>query len=231
MRLSQSFPCAVSNVFFRVFFFFPGTPASHVRRVRVPSQASDVDQFLDDLFNPVLDQLSDARSLAASIKGSSPRSKSGDDRESPASREFAKTNKGGGGGRRTAGTGSPRQGVVDGRPDERQDERADHSRTGGVEPPLDLAMFARTVKGGGRGVASQQQVRCVYVRLRTCDARDGYGFSSRVTQSRYRCDVIMVGAVLGRRRRRYVVFPRFRVIRPWVVLVNRRPGKVRLDKE
>ncbi|XP_065213017.1 unconventional myosin-XV isoform X2 [Planococcus citri] len=43
--------------------------ASHVRRVRVPSQASDVDQFLDDLFNPVLDQLSDARSLAASIKG------------------------------------------------------------------------------------------------------------------------------------------------------------------
>lgn len=28
-----------------------------------------MDQFLDDLFNPVLDQLSDARSLAASIKG------------------------------------------------------------------------------------------------------------------------------------------------------------------
>jgi len=28
-----------------------------------------VDQFLDDLFNPVLDGLSDARSLAASIKG------------------------------------------------------------------------------------------------------------------------------------------------------------------
>ncbi|XP_039291022.1 unconventional myosin-XV [Nilaparvata lugens] len=45
--------------------------ASHVRRVRVPSQASDVDQFLDDLFSPVLDQLSDARSLAASIKGGS----------------------------------------------------------------------------------------------------------------------------------------------------------------
>ena len=48
--------------------------ASHVRRVRVPSQASDVDQFLDDLFMPVLDgnldELSDARSLAASIKGS-----------------------------------------------------------------------------------------------------------------------------------------------------------------
>lgn len=47
--------------------------ASHVRRVRVPSQASDVDQFLDELFNPVLDgnldELSDARSLAASIKG------------------------------------------------------------------------------------------------------------------------------------------------------------------
>ncbi|XP_018313717.1 unconventional myosin-XV isoform X2 [Mycetomoellerius zeteki] len=48
--------------------------ASHVRRVRVPSQASDVDQFLDELFMPVLDgnldELSDARSLAASIKGS-----------------------------------------------------------------------------------------------------------------------------------------------------------------
>lgn len=52
--------------------------ASHVRRVRVPSQASDVDQFLDELFMPVLDgnldELSDARSLAASIKGT------GDDR-------------------------------------------------------------------------------------------------------------------------------------------------------
>ena len=44
-----------------------------MRRVRVPSQASDVDQFLDDLFMPVLnsqlDELSDVRSLAASIKG------------------------------------------------------------------------------------------------------------------------------------------------------------------
>ncbi|KAH8240493.1 hypothetical protein KR038_007643 [Drosophila bunnanda] len=50
--------------------------ASHVRRVRVPSQASDVDQFLDDLFSPVLDgsldELSDARSLAASIRGGGP---------------------------------------------------------------------------------------------------------------------------------------------------------------
>lgn len=49
--------------------------ASHVRRVRVPSQASDVDQFLDELFSPVLDgsldELSDARSLAASIRGDS----------------------------------------------------------------------------------------------------------------------------------------------------------------
>ena len=50
--------------------------ASHVRRVRVPSQASDVDQFLDDLFMPVLDGniddgLSDARSLAASMRGGS----------------------------------------------------------------------------------------------------------------------------------------------------------------
>lgn len=48
--------------------------ASHVRQVRVPSQASDVDQFLDDLFMPVLDGnvddgLSDARSLAASMRG------------------------------------------------------------------------------------------------------------------------------------------------------------------
>ena len=47
--------------------------ASHVRRVRVPSQSSDVDQYLDDLFMPVLDgnidEFSDARSLAASIKG------------------------------------------------------------------------------------------------------------------------------------------------------------------
>ena len=47
--------------------------ASHVRRVRVPSHASDVDQYLDELFMPVLDanldELSDARSLAASIKG------------------------------------------------------------------------------------------------------------------------------------------------------------------
>lgn len=53
--------------------------ASHVRRVRVPSQASDVDQFLDDLFMPVLDgnldELSDARSLAASIKGGGEMSK------------------------------------------------------------------------------------------------------------------------------------------------------------
>lgn len=43
-----------------------------MRRVRVPSQASDVDQFLDDLFSPVLenlDDLSDARSLITSIKG------------------------------------------------------------------------------------------------------------------------------------------------------------------
>ena len=40
----------------------------------MPSQASDVDQFLDDLFMPVLDGniddgLSDARSLAASMRG------------------------------------------------------------------------------------------------------------------------------------------------------------------
>lgn len=56
--------------------------ASHVRRVRVPSQASDVDQFLDELFMPVLDgnldELSDARSLAASIKGTSEDRSQGD---------------------------------------------------------------------------------------------------------------------------------------------------------
>ncbi|KZC05600.1 Unconventional myosin-XV [Dufourea novaeangliae] len=56
--------------------------ASHVRRVRVPSQASDVDQFLDELFMPVLDgnldELSDARSLAASIKGTSDDRSQGD---------------------------------------------------------------------------------------------------------------------------------------------------------
>ncbi|XP_058837161.1 unconventional myosin-XV [Topomyia yanbarensis] len=54
--------------------------ASHVRRVRVPSQASDVDQFLDDLFSPVLDgsldELSDARSISTSIRGSRKNSKS-----------------------------------------------------------------------------------------------------------------------------------------------------------
>lgn len=47
-----------------------------MRRVRVPSnvdQFSDVDQYLDDLFSPVLDgsldELSDARSLSTSIRG------------------------------------------------------------------------------------------------------------------------------------------------------------------
>lgn len=47
--------------------------ASHVRRVRIPSGTSEVDQFLDDLFSPVLggnlDDLSDARSLASAIRG------------------------------------------------------------------------------------------------------------------------------------------------------------------
>lgn len=47
--------------------------ASHVRNVKIPSHMADLDQYLDDLFNPVLDgnldELSDARSLAASIKG------------------------------------------------------------------------------------------------------------------------------------------------------------------
>merc|ERR1719410_1311261 len=61
--------------------------ASHVRRVRVPSQASDVDQFLDDLFMPVLDGniddgLSDARSLAASMRGG------GDDEVSKATNQM-----------------------------------------------------------------------------------------------------------------------------------------------
>ncbi|XP_022256851.1 uncharacterized protein LOC111089173 [Limulus polyphemus] len=43
--------------------------SSHVRNVHVPSQTSDLDQYLDELFNPVLDgdvdEMSDARSLAA----------------------------------------------------------------------------------------------------------------------------------------------------------------------
>lgn len=116
--------------------------ASHVRRVRVPSQASDVDQFLDDLFNPVLDQLSDARSLAASIKGSS-KSKSIDDCESLDSRDFSKTIKGGG----------------DIRTSKKQTNLNDDTPTNDVEPWLDIAMFAKTLKGGGRGIASQQQVR------------------------------------------------------------------------
>ncbi|KAG5317858.1 MYO15 protein, partial [Pseudoatta argentina] len=66
--------------------------ASHVRRVRVPSQASDVDQFLDELFMPVLDgnldELSDARSLAASIKGSYDTRPSGDQTVSENLQEF-----------------------------------------------------------------------------------------------------------------------------------------------
>ncbi|XP_060860512.1 unconventional myosin-XV isoform X5 [Metopolophium dirhodum] len=117
--------------------------ASHVRRVRVPSQASDVDQFLDDLFNPVLDHMSDARSLAASIKGSS-KSKSVEDCESLDSRDFVKRIKGGGG----RSTGTSRASRSNESPS--QDEEFDPSS-------LDISMFARTVKGGGRGVASQQQ--------------------------------------------------------------------------
>jgi len=125
-----------------VNYFFGS--ASHVRRVRVPSQASDVDQFLDDLFNPVLDQLSDARSLAASIKGSS-KSKSVEDCESLDSRDFAKRIKGGGGGRSIESSRASRS-------------NESPSQDGDFEPSLDISMFARTVKGGGRGVASQQQV-------------------------------------------------------------------------
>ena len=47
--------------------------ASHVRGVKAPTHASELDEYLDQLFNPVLDgnldEMSDARSLAASIKG------------------------------------------------------------------------------------------------------------------------------------------------------------------
>lgn len=48
--------------------------AMHVRNLGMPSHASELDQYLDDLFNPVLDAqlddaMSDARSLAQSIKG------------------------------------------------------------------------------------------------------------------------------------------------------------------
>lgn len=119
----------------------------------MPSQASDVDQFLDDLFNPVLDQLSDARSLAASIKGGSSKSKSVDDCESLDSRDFAKTIKGGVGRR-----------VIEKTCDPATASNECPSQTGHVdtddEQSLDIDMFAKTVKGGGRGVASQQQVRC-----------------------------------------------------------------------
>lgn len=49
--------------------------ASHVRAIKVPQHNGDLDQYLDDLFNPMLDdaeldELSDARSLATSIRGS-----------------------------------------------------------------------------------------------------------------------------------------------------------------
>lgn len=48
--------------------------ASHVRNIRIPTHTSELDQYLDDLFSPVLDAnlddaMSDARSLAQSIKG------------------------------------------------------------------------------------------------------------------------------------------------------------------
>lgn len=48
--------------------------ASHVRGIKVPQNNGDLDQYLDDLFNPMLDEveldeLSDARSLATSIRG------------------------------------------------------------------------------------------------------------------------------------------------------------------
>lgn len=112
--------------------------------MRVPSQASDVDQFLDDLFNPVLDQLSDARSLAASIKGSS-KSKSIEDFESFDPRDFAQSIKGGG-----------RKINID-RPKFNEDNQ--HLEDEDVpKSSFDTSMFVKTIKGGGRGVASQQQV-------------------------------------------------------------------------
>lgn len=48
--------------------------ASHVRGIKVPQHNADLDQYLDDLFNPLLDdaeldEMSDARSLATSIRG------------------------------------------------------------------------------------------------------------------------------------------------------------------
>ncbi|XP_050539166.1 unconventional myosin-XV isoform X10 [Daktulosphaira vitifoliae] len=108
--------------------------ASHVRRVRVPSQASDVDQFLDDLFNPVLDQLSDARSLAASIKGSI-RCKSYEaiDDESLDPCEFSTSIKG-------------ENRCVDGVLGSNHNAHVD----------FDVKLLAKTIKGGGRGVTSQQ---------------------------------------------------------------------------
>lgn len=189
-------------MFFFVFFFLE--LASHVRRVRVPSQASDVDQYLDDLFNPVLDQLSDARSLAASIKGSSSRSKSVDDCESLDSREFAKTIKGGGS-RRIAETNSPLE-VVDERPDEK-DKRANDLQVGEVyELPLDVAMFAKTVKGGGRGVASQQQV---------CTAEHYYEFPLCII-TLWMEPLAIIDGVFG--------FPHFHVGRLWFLSIDEGRG-------
>lgn len=47
--------------------------ASHVKNIKLPTHANELDAYLDSLFRPVLDgnldELSDARSLAASIKG------------------------------------------------------------------------------------------------------------------------------------------------------------------
>ncbi|KMQ93138.1 unconventional myosin-xv isoform x1, partial [Lasius niger] len=104
--------------------------ASHVRRVRVPSQASDVDQFLDELFMPVLDgnldELSDARSLAASIKGSR-------DARSPGDRTVVEN----------------RRGVDDRARFANVDDFVGGMLAGSEDPKISASELSARIKGGG----------------------------------------------------------------------------------
>lgn len=104
--------------------------ASHVRRVRVPSQASDVDQFLDELFMPVLDgnldELSDARSLAASIKGSR-------DARSPGDRTVVEN----------------RRGVDDRAEFANVDDFVGGMLAGSEDPKISASELSARIKGGG----------------------------------------------------------------------------------
>lgn len=100
-----------------------------MRRVRVPSQSSDVDQYLDDLFMPVLDgnidEFSDARSLANSLKGS--QRKLAENREEREVGDFIDR-------------------VID---DDSLDDEWDHVK--------DPAKLAALIQGGGRGVHNTEK--------------------------------------------------------------------------